>query len=281
MVNEASLVDLRHQYGLDQNLLVQYFHWIAGVLQGDLGYSLVERAPVASLIGKYMGPTLVLSLVTLFLAWMLALPVGVYVATRSNTRSGRLLNLAGLVGLAFPQFLLALIVAFVGIQFSGRLPAGLFKPELFDEPWSLTWWNDLFAHLKGPVLVLGLSVLACFVRVMSVNLREQLRMPYVVAARARGLPEMKVLLAYPVRVAMNPFVNALGWLLPNLISGVVVVSIVLNLQTVGPLLYRSLLSHDAYLSGAILLAISLLTAVGMLISDLVLVFLDPRIRFEE
>lgn len=281
MVDAASMADLRHQYGLDQNLFVQYFHWIAGVLQGDLGYSLVERAPVASLLGKYLGPTLVMSLVSLALAWLLAWPVGIYAAAKQNSLGGRLLGGAGLIGLALPQFLLALLVSFIGLKYCGSNPGSLFSPGVRHVAGSWFWWQDLFRHLWPPVLLVSVAVLASLIRVMLVNLRDQLRMPYVMAARARGLSETRVLLGYPARVALNPFVSALGWLLPNLISGVLVVSIVLNLQTLGPLLYRSLLSHDAYLSGAILLSISLLTAIGMLISDLFLAFLDPRIRFEQ
>lgn len=280
VIDAATLADMRHRFGLDQNIMVQYFHWIAGVVQGDFGYSFEWNSPVSKLLGERMGLTLVLSISTLMLTWAIALPIGIYSAVRRYSVGDYVFTLIGFIGLAVPQFLLALVMMFLGVKYFGHDVTGLFSPEYANAEWSWDRWMDLLSHLWIPMIILGTAASASLIRIMRANLIDQLYMPYVVTARAKGLSETKLLLKYPVRIALNPFVSSIGWILPNLISGAVITSIVLNLQTVGPQLYQSLLSQDIYLSGAILLLICLLTVVGMLISDILLVILDPRIRFE-
>lgn len=280
VIDAATLADMRHRFGLDQNILIQYFHWIAGIVQGDFGYSFEWNKPVSELIWDRLGLTLVLSICTLMLTWMIALPIGIYSAVRRYSIGDYFFTLVGFVGLAVPQFLLALVMMFVAVKYYSHDVTGLFSPEYANAPWSWGRWMDLLSHLWIPMIILGTAASASLIRIMRANLIDQLYMPYVVTARAKGLSEVKLLLKYPVRIALNPFVSSIGWILPNLISGAVITSIVLNLQTVGPQLYQSLLSQDIYLSGAILLLICLLTVVGMLISDILLVILDPRIRFE-
>jgi len=280
VIDAATMADMRHRFGLDENILIQYFHWIAGVVQGDFGYSFEWNSPVSKLLGERMGLTLILSISTLMLTWSIALPIGIYSAVRRYSLGDYVFTLVGFVGLAVPQFLLALVMMFLGVKYFGHDVTGLFSPDYANAPWSWGRWMDLLSHLWIPMIILGTAASASLIRIMRANLIDQLYMPYVVTARAKGLSEVKLLMKYPVRIALNPFVSSIGWILPNLISGAVITSIVLNLQTVGPQLYQSLLSQDIYLSGAILLLICLLTVVGMLISDILLVILDPRIRFE-
>lgn len=281
VIDAATMADMRHRFGLDQNILAQYFHWIGGiVLHGDFGYSFEWNSSVSDLLWGRMGLTLILSICTLMLTWMIALPIGIYSAVRRYSIGDYFFTMVGFIGLAIPQFLLALVMMFAGVKYFGIDVTGLFSQEYANAPWSMDRVIDLCKHLWIPMIILGTASSASLIRIMRANLIDQLYMPYVVTARAKGLSETKLLLKYPVRIALNPFVSSIGWILPNLISGAVITSIVLNLQTVGPQLYQALLSQDIYLSGAILLLICLLTVVGMLISDILLVLLDPRIRFE-
>jgi peptide/nickel transport system permease protein len=273
------LIDaLREQYGLDKPLYIQYFKWIGGVLQGDFGMSLEWGEPVSKLIGERLLLTIILACSAMLLTWIIALPIGVYSAVHQRSFGDYVFTLIGFMGLAIPDFLLALILMFGCYSLFGINISGLFSPEYIDAPWSLGRAFDLFKHLWIPSLVLGAAGAAALIRTLRANLLDELRKPYVVTARAKGLPYWKGVLKYPLRIALNPLVSTSGYILPRLISGSVIVSVVLSLRTVGPLLLGALLSQDMYLAGAIILLLSALTVIGTMISDILLVLLDPRIR---
>jgi peptide/nickel transport system permease protein len=279
-VDDSMLAEMRHRYGLDRSWPVQYWQWISGVAEGNFGYSFKWQQPVSSLIGERMGLTLVLSFATLLFTWAIAFPIGVYSAVRRYTWGDYLVTLLGFLGLAVPGFLLALALMYAGITWFHQDVGGLFSPQFVDAPWTLGRVGDLAAHLWVPMIILGTSGAASLIRIMRANLIDQLHQPYVETARAKGLSELTLLLRYPIRVALNPFVSTLGWVLPHLVSGSVIISIVLNLPTAGPLLLQALLSQDQYLAGAFLLLLCSLTVLGTLVSDILLALLDPRIRFQ-
>ncbi len=281
VVDPAQMADMRHRYGLDQNIMIQYFHWIIGVLQGDFGYSFEWNSPVSALIGERMNLTLILSVGTLFVTWAIALPIGIYSAVRRYSVGDYFFTFIGFIGLAVPHFLIALVLMFLAVKYWSLDVTGLFSAEFANAEWSWARFVDLLHHLWIPMIILGLGSTASLIRIMRANLIDQLYMPYVVTARAKGLTEVRLLMKYPVRIALNPFVSTIGMILPHLVSGAVITSIVLNLPTAGPLLYTSLLSQDIYLSGAFLLLLCMMTVVGTLISDILLVILDPRIRLEQ
>jgi peptide/nickel transport system permease protein len=279
-VDDAMLQGMRTRYGLDQSLVVQYWRWISGVAHGDFGYSFLWQQPVISLIGERMGLTLVLSVATLLFTWAIALPIGVYSAVRRYSWGDYIFTFLGFVGLAVPGFLLALVLMYVGITVFHSDVGGLFSPPFVDAPWSWARTMDLARHLWIPMIILGTSGAASLIRIMRANLLDQLHQPYVDTARAKGLSEFTLLIRYPIRIALNPFVSTLGWVLPHLVSGSVIISIVLNLPTAGPLLLQALLGQDQYLAGAFLLLLCSLTVLGTLLSDILLALLDPRIRIQ-
>ena len=277
-VDDAALKNLRERFGLGEPLHVQYWKWISGVLTGDLGWSFEWQQPVGPLIGERMALTVLLAVATLLLTWGLALPIGIYSAVRKNSIGDYLATLLGFIGLATPSFLLALGVMYLGATHFGQSVGGLFSPEYEAAPWSLAKMADLLTHLWVPMLIIGLSGTASLIRVMRANLLDELNTPYVVTARAKGLDEFTLLMRYPVRMALNPFVSTIGWILPQVVSGSVIVAVVLNLPIAGPMLLQSLLSQDMYLAGAFLVLLCCLTVIGTLISDLLLALIDPRIR---
>jgi peptide/nickel transport system permease protein len=277
-VDDAALANLRERFGLGQPLHVQYWKWISGVFTGDLGWSFEWQQPVGPLIGERMVLTVLLAIGTLLLTWGLALPIGIYSAVRKNSIGDYLATLLGFIGLATPSFLLALGVMYLGATHFGQSVGGLFSPEFEGAPWSLAKMADLLSHLWVPMLIIGLSGTASLIRVMRANLLDELNKPYVVTARAKGLSEFTLLMRYPVRMALNPFVSTIGWILPQVVSGSVIVAVVLNLPIAGPMLLQSLLSQDMYLAGAFLVLLCCLTVIGTLISDLLLALIDPRIR---
>ncbi len=279
-VDDAMLASMRSRYGLDQPWLVQYWDWISGVAVGDFGYSFQWQQPVSGLIGERMGLTLILSVSTLLFTWSVALPIGVYSAVRRYSIGDYLFTFIGFVGLAVPGFLLALVLMYVGVSVFHADVGGLFSSAYADAPWSWARCVDLAQHLWIPIIILGTSGAASLIRIMRANLLDQLHQPYVDTARAKGLSEFTLLVRYPIRVALNPFVSTLGWVLPNLVSGAVIISVVLNLPTAGPLLLQALLGQDQYLAGAFLLLLCSLTVIGTLLSDILLALLDPRIRFQ-
>jgi peptide/nickel transport system permease protein len=279
-VDDAMLASMRSRYGLDQPLLIQYWDWISGVARGDFGYSFEWQQPVVSLIGERIGLTLVLSLSTLFFTWAIALPIGVYSAVRRYSIGDYIFKFLGFVGLAVPGFLIGLVLMFVGVSVFHTDVGGLFSPAYTNAPWSIARVGDLLKHLWVPMIILGVSGAASLIRIMRANLLDQLNQPYVDTARAKGLSELTLLVRYPIRVALNPFVSTLGFILPQLVSGSVIISIVLNLPTAGPLLLQALLGQDQYLAGAFLLLLCAMTVIGTLLSDILLALLDPRIRFQ-
>lgn len=278
-VDAAQLAALEQRYGLDRPFVIQYLEWMEGILlHGDFGQSFTHSRAVSDLVWERLPLTVLLTTLAMLFVWALALPVGVYSAVRQYSLGDYLVTALGFLGLAVPNFLLALVLMYLGMQYLGLSPGGLFSPEYVDAAWNLGKVLDLLGHLWIPVVVLGTAGTAGLIRILRANLLDELRQPYVVASRARGVPERRLLLKYPVRVAMNPFVSTVGWTLPVLVSGEVIVSTVLGLDTVGPLLLQALLSQDMYLAGSIILVVSTLTVVGTLISDLLLGWLDPRVR---
>lgn len=280
VLDQASIDNLRARFGLDQPLYVQYFKWVGNLLQGDFGMSFEWRQPVSDLVWERLGLTMCLSFSTLLFTWALAMPIGIYSAVRKYSIGDYIVTTIGFIGLATPNFLLALILMYIGVVHFGADVGGLFSPEYKNAPWSWAKVGNLIEHLWLPVIVLGTGATASLIRIMRANLLDELNRPYVDTARAKGLSEWALILKYPVRVALNPFVSTIGWVLPNLVSGAVVTAIVLSLPTAGPLMLQALLSQDMYLAGAFVLLLSSLTVIGMLISDILLVLLDPRVRYE-
>jgi peptide/nickel transport system permease protein len=278
-IDKAALDNLRERYGLGEPFWVQYWKWITGVVQGDFGHSFEWQQPVSSLMGERMALTILLALASLIFTWGLALPIGIYSAVRKNTLGDYVFTFLGFLGLATPSFLLALVIMYIAVTVFGQSVGGLFSAEYEGAPWSFGKVMDLLAHLWIPMAVIGLSGTASLIRIMRANLLDELNKPYVVTARAKGLSETTLLLRYPVRIALNPFVSTIGWLLPNLVSGSVIVAVVLNLPIAGPLLLQALLSQDMFLAGGFLLLLCCLTVIGTLISDILLALIDPRIRF--
>ena len=275
------LVDsLREQYGLDQPVLVQYTKWMGNILfKGDFGQSFEWNRPVVEVLWSCMSMTVMVSLATLMVTWMIALPIGIYSAVKQYSPGDYIATLLGFIGVAVPDFLISLVLMYIAFKYFNQSVGGLFSPQFESASWSWAKLLDLLSHLWIPVIIIGLAGTATLIRVMRANLLDELRKPYVVAARARGLPERTVILKYPVRVALNPFISTVGWVLPGLVSGSIIVSVVLSLPTVGPLLLRSLMSQDMYLAGAFVLLLSILTMVGTLLSDVMLALVDPRIRY--
>ena len=278
-VDAATIENLRHRFGLDQPVYVQYWRWISGVMRGDFGYSFQWQEPVSQLIWGNMGLTVLVTLSTLMFTWAIAFPIGVYSAVRKYSVGDMVATFLGYLGLATPNFLMALILMYVGVVYFGQDVGGLFSQQYQGAPWSWAKFLDLLAHLWVPVVVLGTSGTASLIRIMRANLLDELNKPYVTTARAKGMSELGLLLKYPVRLALNPFVSTVGWVLPHLISGLIITAVVLNLPVAGPLFLQSLLSQDMYLAGAFLLLLCLLTMIGTLISDVLLALLDPRIRY--
>ncbi len=272
---------LNQRFGLDQPIYVQYFKWIGNIiLEGDFGQSFEWNTPVETLLWDRMGLTVLLSVATLIFTWFIAFPIGIFSAVRQYSIGDYVATFFGFLGLAVPDFLLALVLMYIAFKYFNQSVGGLFSPEYVNADWSFAKLLDLISHLWIPMLILGTSGAASLIRVMRANLLDELRKPYVRTARAKGLPEWKVILKYPVRVALNPFVSTAGWLLPGLVSGSIIVAVVLSLPTTGPLLLRALTSQDMYLAGAFILLLSVLTLFGTLLSDIVLAWLDPRIRYE-
>jgi len=279
-VDPAQVARLREIYGFDDPFYVQYWKWMSGILlRGDFGYSFEWNRPVSELIWERMGSTLAISIASLLFVWAVALPIGIYSAVRRHSIGDHVFTFLGFIGLAIPNFILALTLMYLTYRYLGQSVGGLFSPEYTGAPWSWGKFVDFLSHLWIPVIIIGTSGTAALIRIMRANLSDELNKPYVITARAKGLPSHRVILKYPVRIALNPFVSAIGWVLPELISGVTITAIVLNLPTAGPLLLRSLVSQDMYLAGSFILLMGVLTLIGMLISDLLLALLDPRIRF--
>jgi len=279
-VNQAQLEALKARYGFDQPIYVQYWKWITGILtRGDFGQSFEWNQPVSSLIWARLGITMGLSLLSTLFIWAVAFPIGICSATNKYSVGDYVATFIGFIGLATPNFLIALILMYIGFKYFGQSPGGLFSPEYIGAPWSLAKLGDLINHLWVPVIVIGSAGTAGLIRILRANLLDELNRPYVTTARAKGVPEGRLLRKYPLRLALNPFVSGIGGLLPGLISGEAIIGIVLNLPTTGQLLLGALQAQDMYLAGSFILMVSVLAVIGVLISDLCLAWLDPRIQY--
>jgi peptide/nickel transport system permease protein len=279
-IDEATIEALRNAYGLGQPLHVQYFKWISGVLRGDFGQSFTWRVAVSSLIWDRVWLTILVSFITLMFTWIVAFPIGVYSAVRPYSILDYIFTFIGFIGVAVPGFLLALILLVFAFAVFGTSVGGLFSPGFEEAPWSWAKFVDLLAHLWIPVIVLGLGGTASLIRIMRANLLDELHKPYVTTARLKGQDEFTLLMRYPVRAALNPFVSTLGWTLPQLVSGSTIVAVVLSLPLTGPMMLQALVSQDMYLAGSFILILSVLTVIGTLVSDILLAWLDPRIRLD-
>ena len=281
VVDQNTAADLRNRFGLDQPMVVQYWKWITNILfRGDFGLSFEWQQPVGDLIWERMALTLLLTLSALLVTWGVALPVGVFSAVKKYSIADYVVTGISFLGLAVPSFLLALVLMYVAAVHFGQSVGGLFSEQYLTAPWSLEKVGDLLEHLWIPVVILAVSGTASLIRVMRANMLDELHKPYVTTARAKGLSEFTLLVKYPLRLALNPFISTIAWLLPNLVSGSIIVAIVLSLPTAGPLLLQSLMSQDMYLAGAFILLICMLTVLGSLVSDILLALVDPRIRLE-
>ncbi len=281
VVDQNTAADLRARFGLDQPLLVQYGKWVYNIItKGDFGISFEWQQPVSDLIWERMALTLILTLSTLIATWGIALPIGVYSAVRKYSIGDYFFTALAFAGLAIPSFLLALVLMYVAAIEFGQDVGGLFSAEYQNASWSIGKTLDLLHHLWIPVIILAVSGTASLVRIMRANMLDELGKPYVTTARAKGLTEFQLLVKYPLRIALNPFISTIAWLLPNLVSGSIIVAIVLNLPTAAPLLLESLKAQDMYLAGAFILLIMALTLIGSLVSDVLLALVDPRIRLE-
>jgi peptide/nickel transport system permease protein len=281
IVDQNTAADLRSRFGLDQPMIVQYWKWITNiVLFGDFGLSFEWQQPVSELIWERMSLTLVLTFSTLLLTWGIALPIGMFSAVKKYSIGDYVVTFFSFLGLAVPSFLLALVLMYFAAVEFGQSVGGLFSEQYQNAPWNFDKFIDFLQHLWIPVVILGVSGTASLIRVMRANMLDELSRPYVTTARAKGLSEFTLLVKYPMRLALNPFISTIAWLLPNLVSGSIIVAIVMSLPTAGPLLLQSLMSQDMYLAGAFILLICALTVVGSLISDILLALVDPRIRLE-
>lgn len=278
LITQQEAENLRAQYGLDSPFHVQYLKWMGQVMRGNFGMSMEWRRPVGEVIGERLFLTVVMSLFTVLVTWILAIPIGIYSAVRQYSLGDYFFTFLGMIGLAVPNFLLALVVMYLGFVYFDADIGGLFSPEFANAPWSWARVMDLLVHLPLPGLILGLSSSAQLIRILRANLLDELRKPYVTTAIAKGMHPLRAILKYPVRVALNPFISTIGYLLPFIISGSVIVSLVLGLPTVGPALFKALIAQDMFLAGTIVLLLGAMTVLGTLISDLLLVWIDPRIR---
>ncbi|MBN1563059.1 MAG: ABC transporter permease [Anaerolineae bacterium] len=272
---------MRQRYGLNESVVVQYGKWISNiVLHGDFGYSFQNSEPSQRIIWDRLGMTLLVTLSSFIFTWVVALPIGIYSAVRQYSLGDYIFSIIGFIGMATPGFLIALIMMYIAFTQWGNSLSGLFSPEYESAPWNVDKFIDFLKHLWIPMIIIGTGGTAGLIRIMRANLLDELNRPYVETARAKGMPEWKLLLKYPVRHALNPFVSTIGWTLPALVAGEAIVSIVLNLPTTGPILLQSLQVQDMYVAAGFLLLLSLLTLTGTLLSDILLAWLDPRIRFE-
>ena len=278
VVDPAEVRALRDEFQLDRPIYEQYLKWMGGVVRGDFGRSFRWQRPVSELIWERLGLSMAVALVGLFFSWAIAIPIGIFSAVKQYSFLDYLFTGVGFLGLATPDFMVALLVLWTVFAWTGDVIAGLFSPDFVQAPWSLAKVIDVLKHLWLPALIVGTNATAGSMRVMRANLLDELRRPYVQAARARGMPGWKLVLKYPVRLALNPFVSSVGWVLPGLISSGTIVAIVLSLQTEGPMLLDSFFSQDMFLAGTLVMLLSVLTIIGTLISDILLAWLDPRIR---
>lgn len=281
-VSEAQLAALTKQYGLDRSYTAQYLLWMKNIItKGDFGRSFNWQKPVSEILWERLGITALLAGLALLFSMLVAIPIGIYSALRQYSVGDYVFTIFGYIGLATPNFLMAVVLLFFTYKFFGVHIGGLFSPDFQNVPWSFARVLDMMNHLWAPVIVLGTADAAGLIRIMRSMLLDELDKQYVVTARARGLKESRLIVKYPVRIALNPVASTIGWRIVTIISGAPIVSVILNLPTTGPVLLRALMSQDMYLAGSIVLMLSALTIVGTFISDVILAVLDPRIRLGE
>lgn len=271
---------LKKEYGFDKPPVERYFYWVAGLLQGDMGYSFEYQRPVREIVGDRLMLTIVVSFVTIIFTWIVAFPIGIYSATHQYSWGDYGLTFLGLIGLAIPHFLLALVFMYFANVWFGTSIGGLVDPQYLNQPMSWAKVRSIAEHLWIPVIIIGAGGTAGMIRSVRANLLDELQKQYFVTARAKGLPPGRALRKYPLRMSLNFFVSDIGDILPSIVSGAEIVAIVLSLQTTGPLLIRALQAQDMYLAGSFLMFLSFLTVIGVLISDIALAILDPRIRLQ-
>ena len=277
-VDQEQTEQLRRIYGLDLPMHRQYLRWLRRIASGDLGMSLQWRQPVSRLLADRLPYAVIVAVATLLFTYSVALPIGVYSATHQYSLTDYTVTTLGFIGLATPNFLLALILLFLGNRYLGLSIGGLFSIEYLDQPWSAAKLLDLLGHLPVPIVVIGTAGTAQLIRVLRSSLLDELSRQYVITARAKGLAESRLLFRYPVRVALNPVISTVGWILPEIFSGQVITAIVLSLPTIGPLLLAALVAQDMFLAGSLVMVTALLTLIGTFISDILLIAVDPRIR---
>ena len=287
MVAKEMLVELRLRLGLDQPKYVRYSKWVWALLQGDLGQTMVpygglgNQRPVKEIIGDRLFTTIVLTGFTILVTWIFSIPIGIYSAVRQQSLGDYVFTFIGFSGLAVPDFLLGLVLMYVAFAYFDMNVGGLFSADFINAPWSIAKALDLIDHLWIPAIELGTSGTAGLIRVMRKNLLDELTRPYVVTATAKGVVKWRLILKYPVRIAINPMVSTVGYLLPSLVGGSVIVSVVLSLPTLGPVLLDAIQQEDTYTAGPIILMLGILTVIGTLISDILLAIVDPRIKYVE
>jgi len=279
-VDEETIHSLERQYGLDLPIYAQYFKWMWNMLHGDFGRSFQWNEPVSKLIAERLPLTVAISILTMFFVYVVSIPIGIYSATHQYSIGDYTFTVAGFAGLAIPNFLLALVLMFIFYKYFNLSAGGLFSVEYQLAPWSLGKVIDMLKHLPIPIIVIGTAGTAGLIRVMRGCLLDELQKQYVITARAKGVSERSLLFKYPVRVAINPIVSTIGWTLPAIVSGETITAIVLSLPTTGPLLFGALMAQDMYLAGSTIMLLTFLTVIGTLISDILLVWIDPRIRYE-
>jgi len=279
-MSSEAVEEMRVSFGLDEPLPVRYFKWISRFVQGDFGYSLAWNASVSDVVGDRIALTIAVSFSSLLFAWVIAIPIGLYSAVKQYSVGDYTFTFLGFLGLSIPNFMLALVLMYISVTQFGGSVGGLFSREFLLAPWSLAKVWDLIKHLWLPVIVVGTAGTAGTIRVMRNNMLDELNKPYVTTARAKGLSEVRIIMKYPFRFAINPVISTVGWLLPQLIGGAVITSVVLNLPTTGPIFLRALREQDMYLAGFFVMILATLTVIGTLISDLLLAAVDPRIRYD-
>lgn len=276
--DEARIEALKKQYYLDLPMHMQYLKWVGGLLQGNLGKSFYWDRPIADLLGERLPLTMGLSFAAFIFSTSVAIPLGVYAATHQNSVVDYATGVIGFIGIGMPDFLLALLVMFWLHKWFGISVGGIFSPEYRVAAWSTARVVDLIKHMIAPMLIIGLAGTAGTIRVMRANMLDELQKPYVTTARSKGLAERKVLTKYPLRIALNPVLSTIGWVLPGIFSGSTIVSMVLVLPTVGPLQLEALRSQDYFVAGSIVMILTTLTLIGTFISDILLAWADPRVR---
>ena len=279
-LTDQQVEQLRLQYGLDLPLYARYFRWIEQVIQGNFGFSFDWQQPVRDIIGERLVLTFSIAILSAIFTYSVAIPIGIYSATHQYSFGDYVVSIIGFIGLAIPNFMLALILLYIGFKQFGLNLTGLFSPDYLNAPWNWAKAGDLLLHLPIPIIVIGTGGTAGLIRVLRGTLLDELNKQYVITARSKGVSEVRLLFKYPVRVALNPIVSSLAWLFPSLVSGGTITAIVLGLPTAGPMLLRGLIAQDTFLTATLLMFVTILTVIGTTVSDILLVVVDPRIRME-